>query len=189
MMILAVLKRLGRSLAAANFTNHGKQARRTDENTFSVNWMGYTDIEGLVNKNVAILGMGEIEVELARRLKGSRVPSIYYNKRQRYPMSAERELWLHYGDTLECVKKADVLVSLLPSRRKQIAASIPGRSRSWSSVLVHLGSGSVIDEQALVEALPKKLAGAALDTYEYEPLQPTHSLVQLAREITNRTCC
>jgi phosphoglycerate dehydrogenase-like enzyme len=28
----------------------------------------------------------------------------------------------------------------------------------------------------------KKIAGAALDTYEYEPLQPTHSLVKLARD-------
>jgi phosphoglycerate dehydrogenase-like enzyme len=52
-----------------------------------------------------------------------------------------------------------------------------------TAVLVHAGSGSVIDEQALIEALrEKRLAGAALDTYEYEPLQPTHSLLQLARD-------
>jgi len=37
MMILAVLKRLGRSMAAVNTAAHGLPARRTDENTFSFN--------------------------------------------------------------------------------------------------------------------------------------------------------
>jgi phosphoglycerate dehydrogenase-like enzyme len=185
MMILAVLKHLGRSLAAANAANHGREARRTDENTFSVNWMGYNDIGGLIQKNIAILGMGEIGVELARRLKGFRPKTIFYNKRERYPQSVERELWLRYADSLECVRQADVLVSLLPfsaTTDRSIHAGTFALMKP-SAVLVHLGSGSVIDEQALVEALrAKRLAGAALDTYEYEPLQPTHSLVQLARD-------
>ncbi len=51
------------------------------------------------------------------------------------------------------------------------------------AVLIHAGSGSVIDETALVDALKRgKLAGAALDTYEYEPLQPDHLLVQYAHD-------
>src|SRR5262249_20733413 len=114
MMILAVLRRLGRSMAAANAANHGKQARRTDENTFSVNWMNFGDLASLYSKTVAILGMGEIGVELARRLKPFRLQALYYNKRERYPQAVERELWLRYADTLDCAKMADVLVSLLP---------------------------------------------------------------------------
>lgn len=185
MMILAVLKRLGRSLAATNAASHGREARRTDENTFAVNWLGFNSIAGLIHKNVAILGMGEIGVELAQRLKGFRPQTIFYNKRERYPQIVERELWLRYADSLECVRQADVLVSLLPfsaTTDRSIHAGTFALMKP-STVLVHLGSGSVIDEQALVEALrAKKLSGAALDTYEYEPLQPTHSLVQLARD-------
>src|SRR6266568_2569074 len=65
MMTLAVVKRLGRSLSAANAATHGLPARRTDENTFAFNWLNYTDIGGLYGKTVAILGMGEIGIELA----------------------------------------------------------------------------------------------------------------------------
>jgi phosphoglycerate dehydrogenase-like enzyme len=50
------------------------------------------------------------------------------------------------------------------------------------TIFIHAGSGSVIDEAALIEALETGiLAGAALDTYEYEPLQPDHPLVRYAR--------
>ncbi len=185
MMILAVLKRLGRSMQAAVAATHGLPARRTDENTFAFNWMEYADLQSLYGKTVSILGMGEIGIELTRRLKPFHVEAIYYNKRVRYPQTVERELWLRYANMLECVERADVLVTLLPFTAETdrsihagtLALMKPG------AVLVHAGSGSVIDEQALVEALKgHKLAGAALDTYEYEPLQPTHSLIKLASD-------
>ncbi|MEP7289233.1 MAG: NAD(P)-dependent oxidoreductase [Chloroflexota bacterium] len=185
MMIFAVLKRLGRSLTAANAAAHGLPARRTDENTFAFNWMEYTDIRSLYGKTVAIVGMGEIGVELARRLKPFGLAKLYYNKRIRYPEAVERELWLRYASMLDCVTNADVLVSLLPFNEKTDRSISTGTFTLMkpSSVLVHAGSGSVIDEQALVEALRvHRLAGAALDTFEYEPLQPTHSLIALARD-------
>ncbi len=185
MMMLAVLKRLGRSMAATTQASHGLTARRTDENTFSFNWMDYADLQGLYGKVVSIIGMGEIGVELARRLKPFRVQTVYYYKRTRYPKAIERELWLHYAPFLDCIKQADVLVSLLPFTAETDRSIHSGTLALMkpSAVIVHAGSGSVIDEQALVEALKAhKLAGAALDTYEYEPLQPTHSLITLARD-------
>jgi phosphoglycerate dehydrogenase-like enzyme len=185
MMILAVLKRLGRSMSAATQAQHGLPARRTDENTFSFNWLDYGDIPGLYGKVVSIIGMGEIGIELARRLKPFRVQTMHYYKRTRYPKNIERELWLRYAPLLDCVKQADVLVSLLPFTAETDRSIHAGTLALMkpSAILVHAGSGSVIDEQALVEALKnKKIAGAALDTYEYEPLQPTHSLVTLARD-------
>ncbi len=185
MMILAVLKRLGRSMADATIANHGLPARRTDENIFSPNWMNYRDHETLFGKTVSIVGMGEIGVDLARRLKPFHLASLYYYKRKRYPQSVEHELWLRYANAIECVKQADVLVSLLPftpETDRSIHAGTLALMKP-SSLLVHAGSGSVIDEQALGDALRNhRLAGAALDTYEYEPLQPTHSLIALARD-------
>ncbi|MCC7451918.1 MAG: hypothetical protein IT324_31210 [Anaerolineae bacterium] len=185
MMILAVLKRLGRSMHTAVKATHGLPARRTDENTFAFNWMDYGDLHSLYGKTVSILGMGEIGVELARRLRPFRVEAIYYNKRRRYPQDVEADLGLRYGEMLDCVEHADVLVTLLPFTAETDRSIHAGTLALMkpTAVLVHAGSGSVIDEQALVEALRgHKLAGAALDTYEYEPLQPTHSLVKLASD-------
>ncbi len=185
MMILAVLKRLGRSLADANAAPRGMAVQRTDENTFAYNWLGYTDLDCLHSKTVSILGMGEIGVELARRLRPFRVKAIYYHKRRPYPQNVERELWVRHASLSDCLRLADIVVSLLPfsaETDRSIHAGMLALMKP-SSALVHLGSGGVLDEQALVEALRAgKLAGAALDTFEYEPLQPTHSLVTLARD-------
>lgn len=188
MMILAVVKRLGRSLAAAVAARSARDAQRTDEDTFAFNWLGYTDIGTLVGKTVAILGMGEIGVELARLLRGFPLAGILYHKRTAYPSEVDNELNIRYTAWGECLRRADVLVSLLPYSAETdfrsgglnadaLAQMKPG------ACLVHLGSGSVLDERALVGALTGgRLAGAALDTYEYEPLQPDHPLVQLARQ-------
>jgi phosphoglycerate dehydrogenase-like enzyme len=49
--------------------------------------------------------------------------------------------------------------------------------------VVHCGSGSVIDEEALAAALVSgRLAGAALDTFEWEPLRADNPLLALARD-------
>lgn len=184
MMILAVLKRLGRSLSAANAAEHSLPAHRTDEDTFAFNWLNYKDIDGLFGKTVSIVGMGDIGVELTRRLTAFRVKAIYYHKRTPYPAAVEQELGLTYATQMECVRQADILVSLLPFSAETDRSIHAGTFEIMKSgaILVHLGSGSVIDEQALVAALRDgKLTGTALDTYEYEPLQPTHTLVALAR--------
>jgi phosphoglycerate dehydrogenase-like enzyme len=185
MMTLAVLKRLKRSLIAASTADHKRPAQRTDENTFSFNWMGYSDLVGLFGKTASILGMGEIGVELARRLRSFGLERLYYYKRKRYPQAVERSLGLRYAEMTECMREADVLMSLLPYSPETDRSIHAGAFALMkpTAVLIHAGSGSVIDEQALVDAIKSgKLAGAALDTYEYEPLQPTHSLVQLARD-------
>lgn len=185
MMILATLKHLARSLWQTNTADHGLEARRGDENTFAFNWLNLQDISGLYGKSVGILGMGEIGVELARRLRPFRLSALLYNKRNRYPTAVENDLGVVYADMIECVRRADVLVSLLPYAI-DTDRSIHGGTfeiMKPGAILVHAGSGSIIDEQALLDALRSgKLSGAALDTFEYEPLGPNHSLVKMARD-------
>lgn len=188
LMILALVKRAGRSLAAAARADHGLPARRTDEDVFAFNWLGYGDIGTLMGKTVAVLGMGEIGVELARMLRPLRLAAALYHKRTPYPPTVEAELGIAHASPETCLRRADVLVSLLPYgpdtdylRGGGLTAAALALMQP-SACLVHLGSGSVLDEGALAAAIESgKLAGAALDTYEYEPLQPDHPLVALAR--------
>ncbi len=187
MMTLAVVKRLGRSLWLANTAAQDppRPARRTDEDTFAFNWLNLTDIGGLFGKQIGILGMGEIGVEFARRAASFQPAVVRYVKRQRYPESVEHELGITYAAWETCLRESDVLISLLPysTATDHLLDSKAFGQMQRGAYLIHAGSGSVIDEAALLAALQAgQLAGAALDTYEYEPLQADNPLVAAAHD-------
>ncbi|MFO7321674.1 MAG: D-2-hydroxyacid dehydrogenase [Chloroflexota bacterium] len=79
-------------------------------------------------------------------------------------------------------RECDFLVLTLPntqSTRHCVNAEIFQQMKP-NAVLINVGRGSVVDEDALIEALrSKKIAGAALDVFEEEPLPPTSPLWKL----------
>jgi phosphoglycerate dehydrogenase-like enzyme len=186
LQILSLLKHLNEVQAMTLAAHHSLPAARTDENTFSYNWFRFQKVETLRGKTVAIIGMGEIGVELARRLRGFLPTRILYYKRNSYSKIVEQQLDITYADFQTCVEMAEILVCLLPYSKetdKLINADVFQRMKP-GSLLVHAGSGSTVDEQALLEALVH-LGGAALDTFEHEPLQPEHPLIAAARNPLN----
>ena len=135
--------------------------------------------------HVGILGFGEIGAELARCLRGFRPAQILYHKRRRLPANAEAELGLTYTALDQLLTMSDFICNLLPYYPETdsllgsdvLALVKPG------AFLVSCGSGSVIDEAALAEAVRQgQLAGAALDTFEWEPIRPDNPLLPLARD-------
>jgi lactate dehydrogenase-like 2-hydroxyacid dehydrogenase len=134
---------------------------------------------------VGILGFGEIGAELARRLRPFCPARVLYAKRRRLPSSVEEELGLVYASQDELVAASDFLCSLLPYYPETdhlLDAVLLARMKP-GSFLAHCGSGSVIDEGALAAAIRQgHLAGAALDTYEWEPIRPDNPLLPLARD-------
>jgi phosphoglycerate dehydrogenase-like enzyme len=197
LQILALSKRLPEVAAVANAAagwgdgTTDTPARRTNEDTFAYNWSGRTGISTLVGQTVGILGFGEIGAELARRLRGFSAARLLYNKRSRLPAPAEAALGLTYAPQDDLIAASNVLCVLLPYFPEtdmlldaaRLATMKPG------ALLVSCGSGSVIDEAALAAALRGRLpgsrgrlAGAALDTFEWEPLRPENPLLPLARD-------
>lgn len=186
MQMLALVKRLPEAKAVTEAASDwGRPAQRTDENTFAYNWTKRSDIGGIYQKTVGILGFGEIGAELARCLRGFRPTQVLYNKRRRFPNSVEAELGITYASEETIVAQSDFLCNLLPFSAEtelHLNQSI-FRQMKQDAFLVSCGSGATIQEAELAQALQSgHLGGAALDTYEWEPL-PAHSpLVQLARE-------
>lgn len=187
MMILALLKRMNQSHYQALHSPLTQAPARTDENTFRYNWSSMENVGGLYDKRVSIIGMGEIGLELARRLQAFRVHRILYYKRHAYPLNVERELGLTYSSTLENAFSAEVVVALLPySPETQNLLDIQAFARMpRGSVLVQTGSGGTLDETMLAKALRSgHLGGAALDTFAYEPLPLESPLRALAQDPT-----
>lgn len=175
-----------RNTAMSASTDWG-MSKRTDENTFAYNWSNRSNVSGLHDKIIGILGFGEIGAELARRLSGWNV-SILYNKRTQLPKFVEEDLNISYESQSGIFKQSDIVVNLLPYAKETdllIGADF-FRQMKPSAILVSVGSGSVIDEQALADAIKVgQLSGVALDTYEFEPLKADNPLLQLALENEN----
>ncbi|RME81707.1 MAG: hypothetical protein D6775_12880, partial [Caldilineae bacterium] len=155
----------------------------TDEDTFAYNWSGRENVEGLWQKTIGILGFGEIGTELARRLQGWDV-TLLYHKRRRLPPHVEQELGITYVDEPALLQRSDYLAMLLPyfpETDMKVNADMFAQMKQ-GAYLVSCGSGSVINEADLAEAIRSgKLAGAALDTFEWEPIRADNPLLPLAR--------
>jgi phosphoglycerate dehydrogenase-like enzyme len=185
MQILAVSKRLREVEAVALAASpHWGASRRTDEDTFAYNWSGRVGVGQLWQRTVGIIGFGEIGVEFARRMQGWGC-RLLYNKRARLPERVEADFGLDYVPQAEIFTRSDVLVNLLPfvpGTDTLLNATVFEQMKP-GAILVSCGSGSTIDEAALANAVRAgKLAGAALDTFEYEPLRAENPLIAAAKD-------
>ena len=184
MMMLALSKRLNSAQSAAQSQAGQQSPQRTDENTFAYNWARVDRVLSLYGKTLAIVGMGDIGIELARRLQPFLLNKILYNKRTQLPKSTEQSLGLHYANRPECYQHADIIVSLLPytPETDHLIDAAAFAQMKQGAFFVQAGSGRTIDENALAEAVQKgHFGGVAFDTFEYEPLQANHPLLQLAQ--------
>lgn len=185
MQMLTLSKKLreSESIALAAGSEWGP-SRRTDEDTFAYNWSNRQNVEGLWQRTIGIMGFGEIGAELARRLKGWDC-TVLYHKRRRLPLEVEQELGLTYVDSEMLFSQSDYIANLLPYFKETdylINADFIAKMKDGAA-LVSCGSGSVIDEAALTAAVQSgKLNGAALDTFEWEPLKADNPLIALAQQ-------
>ena len=140
----------------------------------------------LSGKSVAIIGYGDIGRAVATRSRamGMRVVGL-----RRDPSKSEADV---RGKVLDAIKalsgdelrrvvaEADFVVLALPHTAETeglFSREIIFESMKPSSILVNLGRGAVVDEEALIEALREgKIAGAALDVTTQEPLPKGHPL-------------
>jgi phosphoglycerate dehydrogenase-like enzyme len=131
-----------------------------------------TPVRELADATVGILGFGGIGRELARRATalGMRVLAL-----KRRPAEAPPGVDLLFGaqgmDRL--LRESDYVAITLPetaATRDLIGADEIGRMRG-EAVLLNVGRGRVVDEDALVRALAEgRLRGAGLDVFRREPL-------------------
>jgi lactate dehydrogenase-like 2-hydroxyacid dehydrogenase len=184
MQMLGLLKRVREMMTiVAAADDWGIPPQRCDEDWFAYNWSKRRGIGQLLGATVGILGFGEIGLELAKRLSGFDC-TVLYNKRQRLPEGVEKEYAIRYASADEIAAESDVVCCLLPYPGSEGAMNGAYFAKMKPGALfVHAGSGAVVDEPDLIDALRSgHLAGAALDTYTYEPMRADDPLLALARD-------
>jgi len=146
----------------------------------------YSDLVGveLMGKTVGILGLGRIGSAVAKRLHGFSVNLVYYQRNRN--MELERLLGLKYVSFHELLRVSDVItihVPLTPETYHMISSKEFDLMKR-GVYIVNTARGAVIDEKALYEALVSgKVAGAALDVFETEPLALNSPLARLENVI------
>jgi glyoxylate reductase len=159
-LLMAVARRLGEGEALAR----------------SGNWKGW-DLDQLVGtdvwgKTLGIVGFGRIGRAVARRASGFQMKVIYTDA-VRAPADVEKELRAEFREMNALLAEADFIsvhTPLLPETHGLFDA-LKFRRMKRTAFLINTARGPVVDEAALVAALEGgKIAGAALDVYEKEPV-------------------
>lgn len=131
----------------------------------------------LDRKTVGILGIGAIAEILAPKCKALGLKVIGITSAVRPVAGFDRV----YGrdELLRVVPELDYLVLLTPysaETHNLVDAKVFAAMKS-TSYLINLARGGIVDEEALIAALRKgRIAGAALDVFQQEPLPATNSL-------------
>jgi glyoxylate reductase len=127
--------------------------------------------ENLEGKTLGIVGLGRIGCLVAKMARAFGL-RVIYNKRHR-DADAEKEFGLEYMSLENLLREADIVSLHVPltEETKHLINEQTLALMKDNAYLINTSRGPVVDEAALVECLKEgKLAGAALDVYEYEPV-------------------
>lgn len=131
-------------------------------------------------KTIGIIGGGQIGTKVAQMLHNGFDVNIIYsdlvpNK------ELEESFKVTKKDTTDVLKEADIVTLHVPLNEstKHLINKDTLSLMKKTALLINTSRGAVVDEKALVEALKEgKIAGAALDVFEFEP-KLTKGLIKL----------
>lgn len=122
----------------------------------------------VTGKTMGIVGMGRIGRAVADRARGFRMPILYHNRTR---LSANFEGDARYFATLEdMLPHCQVLSLNLPGGQGVLMTAEHFALLPKGAIFVNSARGSLVDEDALLEALKSGQVGAAgLDVFQNEP--------------------
>ena len=134
------------------------------------------DVSG---KTLGIVGMGRIGAALGKKARAFGMNVIYNN---RHPRADDKEIGATYESFDALLSKADFVIVLTPL--SQETRGLFGREQflrmKSTAYFINVSRGPVVDTDALLDALQTgKIAYAALDVTDPEPLPGDHPLLKL----------
>ena len=153
-------------------------------------WQNVPSGKELFGSCVAIVGLGDLGYELAKRLKAFDCHIIGVKRRVSELPEHIDELYTT-KDLDEVLKRADFVVLALPhsSETYHIMNKERLMMMKKDAVLVNIGRGSAVDTEALISVLNEgHLYGVCLDVVEEEPLNENSPLWDIDRVLITPHC-
>ncbi|RBP65067.1 phosphogluconate 2-dehydrogenase/D-3-phosphoglycerate dehydrogenase/gluconate 2-dehydrogenase [Brevibacterium sanguinis] len=140
----------------------------------------------LYGKTVGIVGLGNIGRWVAKIAHYGFGANVVFYDRAEIPLTVSELVSAEPVSLPELMTVSDIVCVCLPLNEG--SDKLIGRDElalmSPRSILVNISRGEVVDESALIECLREgRIAGAGLDVYESEPLDPDSELFTLERAI------
>lgn len=170
-----------RGVTDGAYRNLGLSPQPTSETQIAFNWLDLPGDAPLYGRVLGLVGMGEIGALIARRATACGM-RVLYHQRSPLPPDDERQLGVQYAPLDELLTRCDFLSLHVPdsASTKHLIDAAAIASMKPTAYLINASRGRVVDENALFRALSeRKLAGAALDVFRYEPLPADSPLIGL----------
>lgn len=140
-------------------------------------WVKNRDIKELYGQRSAIVGVGSVGIEVAKRLSVFGVDCVGVDIVE--VKSEYLSTCYNINDIGRVINDFDIIILTLPLTEKTFHLfdkCLFDRIKS-DAILVNISRGSIICESDLIDALESsKLSAAALDVFEYEPLSQESKL-------------
>jgi D-3-phosphoglycerate dehydrogenase / 2-oxoglutarate reductase len=135
----------------------------------------------LRGKLVALIGLGAIGRQVAKRLQAFDTEVRYFDIRRPSPAKEER-LGVRFQELDTLLPEADIVSLHVPytsATQRMLSRERIARLRE-GAIVINTARGEVVDEQALADALESgQLAGAGIDVFGGEPPPPDHPLLRV----------
>ncbi|WP_436860888.1 2-hydroxyacid dehydrogenase [Acinetobacter haemolyticus] len=158
------------------WTKQGQWKRTVPIDQFGVDVFG---------KTLGIIGLGHIGAAIARRgFYGFNMNVLYHNRREKIEVA--QAVNAQYRELDQLLQQSDFVVVAvdLNNESKALMGEAQFDLMQKHAVFVNIARGSVVDEDALIQALQQnKIFAAGLDVYAKEPLQDS-PLFELANVVT-----
>ena len=158
------------------WTKQGQWKRTVSTEQFGMDVFG---------KTLGVIGLGNIGAAIARRgFYGFNMNILYHNRREKIEVA--QAFNAQYRDLDQLLQQSDFIVVAVDLNHESQA--LIGAEQfdlmQKHAVFVNIARGSVVDENALIEALKQnKIFAAGLDVYAKEPLQNS-ALFELPNAVT-----
>jgi phosphoglycerate dehydrogenase-like enzyme len=169
-----------------------KDFRRMIRNQMAGVWEAF-DVSWASGQTLGIIGYGDIGRAIAERVRaiGMTVLAV----RRHAPPSQTADALVAQTFTperrLEMISRCDYVVVAAPltSETRGMIGEAEFAAMKPTAVVINVGRGPVINEEAMVKALSGgRIKGAALDVFDHEPLSAGHPFYKLENVLLSPHC-
>ena len=154
-----------------------KQAPFFYKNKEEHQWEKHRNLRELYEKNVLIVGTGNVGCEIAKRLKAFGCTVTGLNRTEKQISDFDTILPLDKLNSVASAADIIILSIALTETTEHLINDDVFQQMKEDAVLVNISRGAIVDENALLSWLQKHpYAGAIIDVYEAEPLKSNSPL-------------